>query len=140
MKKKDYVQTLVLTYRRAHFSLLIQLDKPIYRPGDLVRLRVLAIDSETRPYNVPSAIVSILDSGSNLVKSFTNISFVKGKYEGSFQLSDNPPMNQWTVSVSAESEVSETKISEFLDYSTLPIIDCHQEFRSSRLRASTLFS
>lgn len=108
MKNKSYAQTLSLAYRTTHFSMLIQLDKPIYRPGDVVRFRVFAFDSETRPYNVPSAIVSIEDSGSNLVKSFANITFVKGMHEGSFQLSDNPPLYQWTITATAESEVNET--------------------------------
>lgn len=129
-KKKSYTQTLTLTYNSAHFSFLIQLDKPIYRPGDQVNFRVLAIDSETRPVNVRSATVSILDSASNLVTSLTNITFVKGKYEHSFQLSDYPPMNQWVVRATAESEVIEARNHDRQDIYFFPSTDLRQEFHS----------
>lgn len=110
-KKKSYVRVLPLAYSKPFFQFLIQTDKPIYRPGDLIRFRVFAIDSDTKPYNVPGAFISILDSNSNVVATFTNITFVKGKYENSLQLSDNPLLNQWTLRASGDSEVAEKQFN-----------------------------
>jgi uncharacterized protein YfaS (alpha-2-macroglobulin family) len=103
--RNSYQDVIALTYRNKKFSPFIHTDKGMYKPGDTVKFDVFCIDSETKPYNPTSGSVSIYDSESTKIKTFANISFVKGKYKGSFDLSENTAKGVWEVKFEAEGEV-----------------------------------
>lgn len=105
-KKKSYTDVQPIIFENKHFSIFIQTDKPIYKPGDLVNFRVFAVDSETRPYDVPKSTITIYDSGDTKIKSYVDGKFVDGKYENSLQLSQEPTLGEWKIKVEAEAEVS----------------------------------
>lgn len=50
-------------------------------------------------------IVTIRDPSNNKIKIFSNVTFVKGKYENQMLLSSSPISGTWTISVTAEGEV-----------------------------------
>lgn len=87
---------------------MIQTDKAIYRGGDLIKFRVFSFDSETRPQNLQNVVVTIYDSSNPRVKivSFNNVTFVKGKFEETLQLSNNPNYGTWMVEAVTGTSVS----------------------------------
>lgn len=95
-----------LIYAQKDTSLLVQLEKAIYSPGQTVRFRVFAIDSLTNAVN-PSdrCAVSIRDSNGNLIEGYEP-KFVKGKYENKLTLGEKAPQGIWGVEVSCGIEVS----------------------------------
>lgn len=85
--------------------MLIQTDKALYKGGDVVNFRVFSINSETLPENVNGAVVTIFDVNNIKIKTF-NATFVKGKFESSFDISPTPSFGDWKISVSAGGMVS----------------------------------
>ena len=95
-----------LRYTHKHLSVFVQTDKAVYKAGDLIRFRVFAVDSRSRPYEVQGKpVITITDSLSNKIKQFDNVTFVKGKYENELILSKSPNLGDWTIAVTAENEV-----------------------------------
>lgn len=78
----------------------------MYKGGDTVKFSIFSIDSETKPYNPKSGVVSIYDSAELKVKTFANVTFVKGKYKGELVLSETPAKGLWKLKFVAEGEVS----------------------------------
>jgi uncharacterized protein YfaS (alpha-2-macroglobulin family) len=103
--KSSYQDVQSLTFRKQKYSPFIYTDKGMYKPGDTVKFSVFCIDSETKPYNPTSGSVSIYDAGDVKIKTFANISFVKGKYKGSLDLSDLAAEGIWKVKFDAETMV-----------------------------------
>jgi hypothetical protein len=94
-------------FRPKQFSIYAHTDKPLYKAGDLVRFRAFALDSETRPFDVDNAEVSIYDSEGLKIKTFSKVPLEDGVFESSFQLSDNPKLGQWKIRIDAEGEYAE---------------------------------
>jgi uncharacterized protein YfaS (alpha-2-macroglobulin family) len=103
---ENYRDVINLKYQNKKFSPFIHTDKGIYKPGDTVKFSIFCIDSETKPFNPTSGSVTIYDSERSKIKTFTNITFVKGKYKGSFVLSENTAKGIWEVKFGAQNEVS----------------------------------
>lgn len=94
-----------LTYRKKKFSAFIYTDKGMYKPGDSVKFSIFCIDSETKPYSPQSGSVSIYNSGDIKIKTFANVTFVKGKYKAQLDLVDSAAEGEWRVNFNAEDEV-----------------------------------
>ncbi|XP_055342089.1 uncharacterized protein LOC129590746 [Paramacrobiotus metropolitanus] len=81
----------------------IQMDQPYYKAKDMVRFRVLTVESvedKLQPLFVPF-IVQILDTQRNVVKEFNNPnnSEAVGYFAGEMPLSSNPLYGTWTIRV-----------------------------------------
>jgi CD109 antigen len=57
--------TLYSSYKR--YIVLIQTDKPMYKPGDTVNFRVLTIDAAMMPYKVEGIQVEVIDPFDNVI-------------------------------------------------------------------------
>lgn len=87
--------------------MFIQTDKALYKGDDMVRFRVYAVDSRTLPYAVDGiTTITITDPYGNKVQEFSNVTFVKGKFESQILLTSEPSLGTWKISVQAEDEVS----------------------------------
>jgi uncharacterized protein YfaS (alpha-2-macroglobulin family) len=94
-----------LNARTRTYSALIYTDKGMYKPQDTVNFAIFCIDSEMRPYNPQEGVVKIFNSENIKIKSFSNISFVNGKYEGSIVLSDFAAEGIWRIDLESEDRV-----------------------------------
>ncbi|XP_037812884.1 pregnancy zone protein-like [Lucilia sericata] len=114
---------------RADFGpkIYIQTDKAIYKPQDVVNLRVLILDEHTRPLNIHEPIsVEIWDKEENRVKLFHNISLTHGVFTGQFKLSKYPILGTWKIKavLGGKYDFSDCKTIKILDY-TLPIFSVY---------------
>ena len=97
-----------IEYQTKRFSAFIQTDKAIYKADDVIRFRVFAVNSQSLPYSVKgNPEITIKDTSGNKIKQYSNITFVKGKYENEFLLSSSPPLGSWSVVADIEGEVDE---------------------------------
>jgi len=75
-------------------------------PGDLLQFRVFAVDSETKAINPTcSSTITISDPNGNSIQSFQDVTFKRGKYENSFQLSEKARLGFWKLSADCDLEV-----------------------------------
>ncbi|ESO03862.1 hypothetical protein HELRODRAFT_172886 [Helobdella robusta] len=91
-----------LVVNRKVTSMFILTDKKIYKPGQLVRYRVLMLNDNLKPYRKPFNL-SIEDPRSNLIVQRTNVHLTKGVFSGQLQLSKVTPLGFWTINVQTKS-------------------------------------
>lgn len=105
-----YYQSSALGYLDKAYTATIQLEKPIYKPGDLVRFRIFAYNSRTVPYNFTSPqTVKIMDPSSNKMFDWKNAVFVGGIYENEFLLPSKVVLGIWTLSFETKQEVKHSR-------------------------------
>lgn len=105
-----------LALSEKYCSLLIQTDKALYKPGDLVRFRVLVIDSNMKANDLIGSLqVFVYDGDGNRIKFYANQSTSNGVYSNEFQLSNSPVMGYWRLEFIAGSE-SKSKSFEVGEY------------------------
>uniref|UniRef100_A0A8W7K8L0 CD109 antigen n=1 Tax=Anopheles albimanus TaxID=7167 RepID=A0A8W7K8L0_ANOAL len=89
-----------LQYQQKSFSVFVQTDKSIYKPGDTVRFRVLVLDPNTKPLAKASSIeVYINDGKGNRIKQWKNGTLVKGVFESMLTLSAAPVLGAWSINL-----------------------------------------
>uniref|UniRef100_T1PK35 TEP1-F n=1 Tax=Musca domestica TaxID=7370 RepID=T1PK35_MUSDO len=97
---KFYNESELIAFPDAGPKIYIQTDKAVYKPGDEVQFRVVLLDEHTRPLQISEPIrVEVMDSDSNRVKQFKDITVIKGVYKNKFQLSPHPVMGSWAINV-----------------------------------------
>uniref|UniRef100_A0A182PLQ3 CD109 antigen n=1 Tax=Anopheles epiroticus TaxID=199890 RepID=A0A182PLQ3_9DIPT len=89
-----------LEYQQKSFSVFVQTDKSIYKPGDTVRFRVLVLDPNTRPLQKADNVsVHINDAKGNRIKQWKEGKLVKGVFESELTLSTAPVLGAWSINV-----------------------------------------
>lgn len=102
-------------------SILIQLNKAIFSPGQLVQGRLFAFNSETNAVTPrDKCMITINDPDNTAIVSYSKISFTKGKHEFQFQLADRPPLGIWSITAQCGNDVS-----IFLELYSHALNTCH---------------
>ncbi|KFB45610.1 AGAP008364-PA-like protein [Anopheles sinensis] len=97
-----FKNTTDLDYQQKSFSVFMQTDKSIYKPGDTVRFRVLVLDPNTKPLQKAESIsVHINDGKGNRIKQWKEGKLVKGVFESELTLSTAPVLGAWSINVEA---------------------------------------
>ncbi|KAJ6643551.1 CD109 antigen [Pseudolycoriella hygida] len=97
-------------------SVFIQTDKAMYKPGDIVKFRVLVLDSDTKPATVKNLNIFITDVTNNRIKQWLKVSTNEGVYTQELQLSSNPPLGIWNINVDVNNDVVQLKPFEVAEY------------------------
>lgn len=91
-----------LTFQSKSFSVFVQTDKAVYKPGDTVRFRVLVLDPNTKPLQkVDTVKVHITDGKNNRIKQWNDAKLVKGVFESELALSSAPVLGNWMIHIEA---------------------------------------
>ncbi|XP_072280974.1 alpha-2-macroglobulin-like [Pyxicephalus adspersus] len=113
-KEQDVVGTLVaaihndehtmrmkakVLLKKAKSGLIIQTDKAVYKPGQRVYFRILAINEDYLPEKRTFPVVQLQDPGKNRIGQWLNVSVNQGMAEFSFALSSEPPLGEYTIRV-----------------------------------------
>ncbi|XP_058122622.1 thioester-containing protein 1 allele R1-like [Anopheles ziemanni] len=103
-----FTKRAALKFDDKQCSMLIQMDKAWYKPGDTIYFRVLVLDRGFKPYVPPSAngmTVFIRDGQGNRVKQWSNVALSEcGVFEADLQLSTEPIIGGWSVNVKVAEE------------------------------------
>jgi len=85
---------------KKQFYTFIQTDKPIYKPGDSMRFRVVVVDRDLKPYHMNNFNVRIIDSLNRPIKAFDELgeNFM-GVFTGNFDLSVHTSLGIWKIEV-----------------------------------------
>lgn len=76
---------------------IIQTDKPLYRPGDLVRFRILGVDFRRLPLAEHVGQVWIENPLHFKIAQWHNVSFNTGIVQLEMELSREPQIGEWTI-------------------------------------------
>ena len=101
---EQFEQSVNLFTIEKQYSVLIQTDKPTYKPGDTVRFRILVIDSDKKPYAVKRLKVELIDTFDNVVSKYEEKKIEKlkiGVISGEFSIVTEPIMGMWQIRISS---------------------------------------
>ncbi|XP_055932294.1 CD109 antigen-like isoform X3 [Argiope bruennichi] len=94
-----------LTFEHRSYSVFIQTDRPVYKPGQLVQFRVIV----TNPYLLPRSSqlpidLLVKDGHGNSIREWKNVYTSNGVASADFLLADRPVLGEWAVHVSVEGQ------------------------------------
>ncbi|XP_053136283.1 CD109 antigen [Hemicordylus capensis] len=93
-----FSKSTALSFERKSFSVFIQTDKSIYKPGQDVKIRIVTLHPDLKPYNAP-VNVYIRDPRSNLIQQWLAQDGRLGKVTMQFKLSKFPVLGDWSIQV-----------------------------------------
>ncbi|KAK3096606.1 hypothetical protein FSP39_001625 [Pinctada imbricata] len=93
---------------------LVQTDKPLYKPGQMVKFRVMKLKKDFRPVFGLIPFVGIENPSGVRVMQWRNVDLSKGIASLEMQLSKDPPLGKWMIKVMFDKEI--TQIFEVEEY------------------------
>ncbi|XP_055894437.1 CD109 antigen-like isoform X2 [Biomphalaria glabrata] len=103
-----------LNYNNKETSVFIQINKAIFKPGDIVNFRVFGVYSDLKSYTDPVDI-SIYDADSNKIKQWLQVTPTNGVIAQELTLSTQPVLGDWKISVEA-GRTKEEKVFTVAEY------------------------
>ena len=98
---RDFVDTAAVRVKEPAGLLFLETDKPIYKPGQEIRIRILQLDADLKPLPGPVE-VSVLDATGIKVHKATVDADEFGMAETSLTLSTEPNLGLWKISAGLE--------------------------------------
>ncbi|XP_049293336.1 CD109 antigen-like isoform X3 [Anopheles funestus] len=106
-----------LVYLSKTISGLIQIDKPVFKPGDTVQFRVIVLDAELKPSTrIETVQVTIRDPQKIIVREWSFAKLENGVFENNLQIAPTPMVGMWIISVLVDGEVLVSKTFEVKEY------------------------
>nr|XP_019545534.2 pregnancy zone protein-like [Aedes albopictus] len=104
-----------VTVAKKTLSIFILTDKPIYKPGDIVKFRVVVLDLATKPVNhIDSIQIDLENNKGDSSRQWTRAVLYKGIFEAAHRLSSTPEVGSWTIKVTAKDGIiSNDKSQQF---------------------------
>ncbi|GFX13513.1 pregnancy zone protein [Trichonephila clavipes] len=95
--------------------ILIQTDKPLYKPGQDVNFRVLKLDQNLRPSNRANdtADVYVNDPQGTRLFQFKGVHLGRGIQQEQFPLADEPALGSWTITVDSGKDSQSTSFEDW---------------------------
>ncbi|KAL5004353.1 hypothetical protein ScPMuIL_017809, partial [Solemya velum] len=102
--------------RSSSLLTLIQTDKPMYKPGQTVKFRILTLQHNMRARVGKISLVSIKNPSDVRVRQWKDINADQGLVSLDMQLSDEPILGLWTIVATIDGvETSQTfKVEEYV--------------------------
>ncbi|XP_032761474.1 alpha-1-macroglobulin [Rattus rattus] len=98
-----FIKRKSMSITKAESPVFVQTDKPIYKPGQTVKFRVVSVDISFRPVNETFPVVYIENPKRNRIFQWQNVDLPGGLYQLSFPLSVEPALGIYKVVVQKDS-------------------------------------
>ncbi|GFS48629.1 murinoglobulin-1 [Nephila pilipes] len=109
---------------------IIQTDKPLYKPGQEVKFRVLKLDKDFRPSTDEKDVADVYveDPKGTRLYEFNGVKLSEGVKQMQFPLADEPVLGNWKITVTTKNDTESTTfdVKEYV----LPKFDLKIKFPS----------
>ncbi|KAJ6220697.1 hypothetical protein RDWZM_006509 [Blomia tropicalis] len=107
----DFSNETVIGYEPKSYSIFVQTDKAIYKPGQIVKFRAIIVNPNLIPTVPGSLDIYIKDSKDNLIKQWKRVFPIRGVVSEELQLSEQPPLGDWSIMVDVQGQKFTKKFS-----------------------------
>uniref|UniRef100_A0A8D0XNQ0 CD109 antigen n=1 Tax=Sus scrofa TaxID=9823 RepID=A0A8D0XNQ0_PIG len=104
-----------LSFETKRTTVFIQTDKPLYKPKQEVKFRIITLFSDFKPYKT-SLNILIKDPKSNLIQQWLSEQSDLGVVSKTFQLSSHPILGDWSIQVQVNDQTyyQSFQVSEYV--------------------------
>ncbi|KAJ8267032.1 hypothetical protein GJAV_G00137530, partial [Gymnothorax javanicus] len=95
---------------------IIQTDKPVYKPGQTIKFRIVSIDSSFLPYSEVYQTVELQDPNSNRIAQWLNQSISTGILDLSHSTTREAKQGIYTISAWTKKGSRTTQTFEIIEY------------------------
>ncbi|XP_044019727.1 CD109 antigen-like isoform X2 [Aphidius gifuensis] len=92
-----FVNSTDVDYVHKSYSVFIQTDRAIYKPGHKVLFRCVVLDSRLRPVLNKQLDVYVTDGNENRIKQWNREPISRGIFTGEIELSTSPVLGDWNI-------------------------------------------
>ncbi|XP_023288117.1 CD109 antigen isoform X2 [Orussus abietinus] len=98
------------------YSVFIQTDRAIYKPGSKVMFRCLVLDSRLKPAVTRQLDVYITDGGGNRIKQWNRPALSRGVFSSELELSKSPVLGDWKIVANVADQLfeKEFQVAEYV--------------------------
>ncbi|XP_044154020.1 LOW QUALITY PROTEIN: alpha-2-macroglobulin-like protein 1 [Bufo gargarizans] len=114
-------------------KILIQTDKPLYKPGQTVKFRIVSINEKFQPEETELPLVELQDPRKNRIGQFLNVSLTQGIADLSYSLSPEPQFGEYSIRVNQK--VHTFNVEEYV----LPKFEVILELPTNILKSTQAF-
>ncbi|GAB5573521.1 pregnancy zone protein [Prionailurus iriomotensis] len=100
---QDFRKRNTVLVKNAQSLVFVQTDKPIYKPGQTVKFRIVSVDENFHPLNELIPLVYLEDPKGNRVGQWQGVKLESGLQQLAFPLSSEPIQGSYKVVVQKES-------------------------------------
>uniref|UniRef100_A0A182W9G6 TEP1-F n=1 Tax=Anopheles minimus TaxID=112268 RepID=A0A182W9G6_9DIPT len=106
-----------LVYQQKSIAGLIQISKPVFKPGDTVQFRVIVLDHELKPpARVNTIHVRIHAPDEQVIREWSTAKLYAGVFENELQIATSPFLGMWQITVLVNGEEVVSKEFEVKEY------------------------
>ncbi|XP_075211329.1 CD109 antigen-like isoform X2 [Lycorma delicatula] len=136
----NFFNSSTLQYVHKSYSVFIQTDKAIYKPGHKILFRAVVLNSHLKPSVTGTLDIFISDGKGNRVKQWNRVLTTKGVFSGELQLSENPVLGDWNITITVLDQVfhKSFQVAEYVLPKFEVTIDVpkHATFKDSKVVAT----
>uniref|UniRef100_A0A2H8TEP0 TEP1-F n=1 Tax=Melanaphis sacchari TaxID=742174 RepID=A0A2H8TEP0_9HEMI len=101
----EFFNSTTLEYVHKSYSVFIQTDKAIYKPGHKVQFRAIVLNYHLKPTVTGALDIYITDGQGNRVKHWSRALTTRGVFSSELQLSESPVLGDWNIVVTVLDQV-----------------------------------
>ncbi|XP_011302420.1 CD109 antigen isoform X2 [Fopius arisanus] len=135
-----FSNTTDVQYVHKSYSVFIQTDRAVYKPGSKVLFRCIVLDSRLRPALTRQLDVYITDGNGNRIKHWIRPSLTRGIFTGELELSSSPVLGDWKIIINVVDQTFEKsfQVAEYVLPKFQVSIDVpkHSTFKSGKVTAT----
>ncbi|XP_031239435.1 pregnancy zone protein isoform X2 [Mastomys coucha] len=113
---QHFIKKTSIRITKAESPVFVQTDKPIYKPGQIVKFRVVSVDIGFRPLNEMFPVIYIENPKRNRIFQWQSINLAGGLQQLSFPLSVEPALGTYKVVVQKNSGKKIEHLFEVKEY------------------------
>ncbi|XP_078044260.1 thioester-containing protein 1 allele R1 isoform X2 [Augochlora pura] len=136
----EFSDSKPVEYVHKSYSVFIQTDRAIYKPGNKVMFRCILLNSRLRPTLARLIDIFITDGKNNRIKQWKRPPVTHGIFNGEIELSESPVLGTWKITANIGDQIfeKEFEVAEYIlpNFEVSIVAPKHFTFKDSKVIAT----